>query len=212
MESGRASAGATMSGDAGSDTVFSAAVEPISHERAREMIGVSWHPGCPVSISQLRLIAMDHWGFDGQPHRGELVVHEVVADDIVNVFGQLFTARFPILRMECIERFDGDDNRSMAADNTSAFNCREIAGGGPYSVHSWGKALDINPLENPYVKDGIVLPAAGAAYLDRDDVRPGMILDGDFVVEAFAAIGFSWGGNWTRLKDYQHFEVADPTA
>ena len=176
------------------------------------MIGVSWHPGCPVRISDLRLITMDHWGFDGTSHRGELVVHESVADGLVDVFGQLFAARFPILRMDCIERFDGDDDRSMAADNTSAFNCREIAGGGPYSVHSWGKALDINPLENPYVKDGIVLPAAGAAYLDRDDVRPGMILDGDLVVEAFAAIGFSWGGNWNRLKDYQHFEVADPTA
>ena len=201
-----------MSGDAADDVAFTAAVEPISLQRAQEMIGVSWHPGCPVPISDLRLITMDHWGFDGTSHRGELVAHESVADGLVDVFGQLFAARFPILRMECIERFDGDDDRSMAADNTSAFNCREIAGGGPYSVHSWGKALDINPLENPYVKDGIVLPAAGAAYLDRDDVRPGMILDGDLVVEAFAAIGFSWGGNWTRLKDYQHFEIADPTA
>jgi D-alanyl-D-alanine carboxypeptidase len=201
-----------MSGGAANDAAFTAAVEPISHERAQEMIGVSWHPGCPVSISDLCLITMDHWGFDGEPHRGELVVHEFVADDIVNVFGELFAARFPILRMERIERFDGDDDRSMAADNTSAFNCREIAGGGPYSVHSWGKAVDINPLENPYVKGGVVLPAAGAAYLDRDDVRPGMIVDGDVAVEAFAAIGFSWGGNWNRLKDYQHFEVVDPTA
>ena len=113
--------------------------------------------------------------------------------------------------MECIERFDGDDDRSMAADNTSAFNCRRSPAAGRIPCTP-GESPRHQSARDPYVKGGIVLPAAGAAYLDRDDVRPGMILDGDVVVEAFAAIGFSWGGNWTRLKDYQHFEVADPTA
>jgi hypothetical protein len=130
----------------------------------------------------------------------------------VTVFGRLFTARFPILRMERIDRYGGDDNASMSANNTSSFNCREIAGGGPYSIHSWGKAIDINPVENPYVKGGVVLPPTGTSYLDREHVRPGMIVDGDLVVQAFADIGFSWGGHWERLLDYQHFEVADPTA
>ena len=175
------------------------------------MVGVSWHPGCPVAISELRSITMNHWGFDELPHAGELVVHRDVADDVAGVFGQLFAARFPIARMQRIERFDGDDDESMAADNTSAFNCRAITGGGNFSIHSWGKAIDINPLENPYVKDGAVLPPAGTGFLDRQDVRPGMIVAGDFVVEAFAAVGFTWGGSWERLKDYHHFEVADPS-
>jgi hypothetical protein len=166
-----ASAGATLLSSAVGDAAFEAVVEPIGHVRAREMIGVSWHPGCPVPISDLRLITMDHWGFDGQVHRGELVVHEDVAGGIVSVFGQLFAARFPIQRMEPIELYDGDDDKSMAADNTSAFKCREITGGGAFSVHSWGKAIDINPLENPYVKDGVVLPPAGAAYLERGECR-----------------------------------------
>ena len=100
----------------------------------------------------------------------------------------------------------------MAADNTSAFNCRPITGGSGFSVHSWGMAIDINPVENPYIRGGVVLPPASESYLDRQDVRPGMIVDGDLVVEAFATIGFSWGGDWERLKDYQHFEIADPAA
>ena len=194
------------------DPVFEGSVEPISDSLAEAMTGVSWHPGCPVRIADLRLITMSHRGFDGAVHRGELVVHENVATDIVDVFSQLFDARFPIRRMERIDVYDGDDDASMAADNTAAFNCREITGGETLSVHSWGTAVDINPLENPYVKGEIVLPPSGAAFVDREDVRPGMIVDGDIVVEAFAAIGFSWGGNWDRLKDYQHFESEDPTA
>ena len=210
LSAGGGAADAIVRDSASIDAAFEAVVEPISDALAQEMIGVSWHPGCPVPIASLRLITMDHWGFDGQKHRGELVVHEDVADDIVSVFGTLFAARFPILRMDRIEHYDGDDDRSMAADNTSAFNCRAITGGVGYSVHSWGKAIDINPLENPYIRDGVVLPPAGEAYLDRGDVRPGMIVDGDVVVEAFAAIGFDWGGHWDRLLDYQHFEVPDP--
>ena len=209
---GGAPAGANSRSGAAGDAAFEAVVEPISPTLAEEMTGVSWHPGCPVPIADLRLITMDHWGFDGQPHRGELVVHKTVADGVVSVFGRLFAARFPILRMERIEHFDGDDDASMAADNTSSFNCREITGGSGFSVHSWGMAIDINPVENPYIRDGVVLPPASEAYLDRLDVRPGMIVDGDLVVEAFASIGFTWGGDWERLKDYQHFEIADPAA
>ena len=197
--------------DGTDDAALDSTVEPISDELAEAMVGVSWHPGCPVPVADLCLVTMNHWDFDGLVHRGELVVHADVADDIVTVFRQLFGAQFPIRRMERIERYGGDDGASMAADNTSSFNCREIAGGGPYSIHSWGKAIDINPVENPYIKDGRVLPPSGAPYLDRQDVRQGMIVDGDVVVEAFAAIGFTWGGHWERLLDYQHFEVADPT-
>ncbi len=192
------------------DPVFEGSVESISDSLAEEMSGVSWHPGCPVRIADLRVITMSHWGLDGAVHRGELVVHQDVATDILAVFSQLFDAHFPIRRMERIDVYAGDDDASMAANNTAAFNCREITGGETLSVHSWGKAIDINPLENPYVRDEIVLPPAGAAFVDREDVRPGMILDGDVVVKSFATIGFIWGGNWDRLKDYQHFESADP--
>ncbi len=209
-------AGGTLAGAVGKAATaaptFEASIEPISNELAGEMVGVSWHPGCPVPISDLRLITMNHWGFDGEVHRGELVVHADVADDIVTTFGEMYAARFPILRMERIEVYDGDDDASMAADNTSAFNCREITGGGAMSLHSWGIAVDINPLENPYVRGDVVEPPAGQAFLDRTNVRQGMIVAGDAVTQAFAAVGFTWGGDWTRLKDYQHFEAPERPA
>ena len=193
-----------------SEPRFEAAVTPIGESLAEEMRGVSWRPGCPVPISDLRLITMNYRGFDGQVHVGELVVHRDVADGIVGVFATLFDVGYPIRRMERIEHYGGDDEASMAADNTSAFNCRPITGGGAYSVHSWGKAVDINPVENPYVRGDLVLPETGRPFLDRTSSRPGVIVAGDVVVEAFAAIGFVWGGDWTRLKDYQHFEADDP--
>jgi hypothetical protein len=187
---------------------FQATVEPISAELAAEMTGVSWRPGCPVSISDLRLISMPHRGFDGQAHHGELVVHEDVATDVVAVFAALYADGFPIRRMQRVEAYGGDDDASMATDNTSAFNCREITGGGAVSIHSLGLAIDINPVENPYVRDGDVLPLAGVEYLDREDIRPGMIVEGE-VTTAFDEIGFVWGGSWRTLKDYQHFEAAE---
>jgi D-alanyl-D-alanine carboxypeptidase len=121
----------------------------------------------------------------------------------------MYEARFPIRRMEPVDKYGGSDDASMAADNTSAFNCRPITGTTDrWSNHSYGRAIDINTIENPYVKGGTVLPPAGAAYLDRGDVRPGMIVAGDVVTTAFAAEGFGWGGDYTSLKDYQHFERA----
>jgi hypothetical protein len=202
-------AGASLGTSTSSSPTFVATVAPIDEALAEEMSGVSWRPGCPVPIADLRIIRMPHWGFDGQVHDGELVVHRNVAADVAGVFAAMFAQRFPISGMVRVEHHGGDDDASMAADNTSAFNCREITGGGAFSNHSWGMAIDINPLENPYVKGDVVLPAAGAAFLDRSDVRPGMIVDGDVVVTAFAAIGFEWGGDWDRLKDYQHFEAAE---
>jgi D-alanyl-D-alanine carboxypeptidase/Putative peptidoglycan binding domain len=193
-----------------SEPQFAASVDPIGEPLAAEMRAVSWRPGCPAPISDLRLITLNHWGFDGEVHAGELVVHADVADDVVGVFATLFDVGYPIRRMERIEHYGGDDDASMAADNTSAFNCRPITGGGAFSVHSWGKAIDINPVENPYVRGDTVLPEEGRPFVDRSSSRPGVIVDGDVVTEAFAAIGFVWGGDWTRLKDYQHFEVEDP--
>ncbi|MBM6399942.1 M15 family metallopeptidase [Phycicoccus sonneratiae] len=190
---------------------FLALVTPVDRRTRASMVGVSWKPGCPVPIEDLRIVTMTYWGFDDRPHLGRLMVHEDVARDVARVFGQLYDRRFPIRRMELIERYDADDDASMAADNTSAFNCRPITGTTDrFSIHSYGKAIDVNTIENPYVKGDLVLPAAGRAFLDRTDVRPGMVVAGDAVVKAFADKGFAWGGDYVTLKDYQHFEIPNP--
>jgi hypothetical protein len=187
---------------------FVAMVTRIDHRTAQQMRGVSWRRGCPVPIRDLRNIRMTHRGFDGKVHWGRLVVHEDVARRVVRVFRKIYAAGFPIRRMHRIERYNGNDNRSMAADNTSAFNCRAVTGSpGRFSVHSYGKAIDINTIENPYVNGRTVLPAAGRRYLDRSNVRRGMIIRGRTVTRAFRQAGFDWGGNWRSLKDYQHFEI-----
>jgi D-alanyl-D-alanine carboxypeptidase-like protein len=186
---------------------FKAKVKPLSKKMQRTMTGVSWKPGCPVPLEDLRAVKMRFWGFDGRAHKGVLIVNADVAGSVVRAFGKLYDARFPIRRMEPVDVYGGSDDASMAADNTSAFNCRPITGTTDrWSNHSYGRAIDINTIENPYVKGTTVLPPAGAGYLDRADVRPGMIVAGDVVTAAFAAEGFGWGGDYTSLKDYQHFE------
>ena len=140
-------------------------------------------------------------------HTGQLVVAERAAPAIVGALRGLFAARFPIRRMELVERYGADDRRSMAADNTSAFNCRRVEGSTSWSAHAYGLAIDINPLENPYIRHGQVLPPAGRAFLDRSRWRPGMIHAGDAVVRAFAAVGWPWGGAWHEPRDYQHFSA-----
>jgi hypothetical protein len=190
------------------DDGYRALIQKIDIATANAMIGVSWRRGCPVRISDLRHVELTHWGFDGIRHRGELIVHKDVAREMVAVFHTMYSARYPIKTMVRVDRFGADDDASMAADNTSAFNCRPITGSTRgFSVHSYGRAIDVNPLENPYVKGGTVLPPAGTAFTNRANVRPGMIRRGDRVWRAFTAHGFTWGGDWTSLKDYQHFEA-----
>lgn len=167
----------------------------------------SWHPGCPVAPSDLRLVTVTHWGFDRRAHTGELLVAERAVPAIVGALRSLFAARFPIRRMQLVERYGADDRRSMAADNTSAFNCRRVEGSTSWSAHAYGLAIDINPLENPYVRHGQVLPPGGRAFLGRRRWRPGMIHAGDAVVRAFAAVGWPWGGRWQEPRDYQHFSA-----
>jgi hypothetical protein len=165
----------------------------------------SWRPGCPVPLADLRYVELDHWDFGGTERRGELVVHAEFADDLVGVFEVLFDQGFPIERMVLVDDYGGDDLASMDANNTSAFNCRLAQGSSRWSEHAYGRAIDINPVQNPYVSGATVLPPAGAAYLDRTESSPGMVLPGDVVVDSFAAIGWEWGGDWVSLKDYQHF-------
>ncbi len=150
---------------------------------------------------------MSHWNYAGSASTGKLVVAAGLASQVVDIFRDLYDARFPIERMRLVDEYGGDDDQSMAANNTSAFNCRLVTGGSSYSEHSYGRAIDINPLVNPYVKGSIVLPLGGSPYVDRSLDAPGMIHAIDEVVHAFASRGWIWGGTWSSLKDYQHFST-----
>lgn len=182
-----------------------ATVRPLAADERQAMTGVSWHPGCPVPLEDLVVVASTHWGFDGNVGQGQLIVHTDVAADVATVLEAAFTARFPIERMEPVRVHDGDDDASMAANNTSAFNCRTVGGTSTWSQHAYGLAVDINPVHNPYVRGSTVEPPAGAAYLDRTDERPGMVVEGGPVVTAFDGLGWGWGGRWQSSSDYQHF-------
>ncbi len=170
-------------------------------------LGESWRPGCPVGPSQLRTVTVSYVGFDGRAHTGRIVVNARVTDDVATVFRRLYAARFPIRRMEPVAAFGGSDDRSMAADNTSGFNCRYAVAPGPkrWSVHAYGEAIDVNTVENPYLEGGQVLPPAGRAYIDRSRYRRGMAVAGGVLVRAFASVGWLWGGRWTASPDWQHF-------
>jgi D-alanyl-D-alanine carboxypeptidase len=181
---------------------------PIDAETRERMSGVSWHRGCPVGFPDLRLLSVSHWGFNGRPRRGRLVVHRDVAAAMLRTMRTLYRLRFPIRRMRLVDAYGADDRRSMAADNTSAFNCRFVAGTSVWSEHAYGRAIDLNPLENPYVtSSGYVSPPGGASYADRSDHAKGMVHRNGRVVAAFAAAGWEWGGNWAWPKDYQHFSA-----
>ena len=182
---------------------FAHTVSPVT----RAQLPHSWHSGCPVAPSALRRVRLTYWGFDGQAHTGALVVNASGVRDVVVVFRRLYGARFPIRRMRPIDAYGGNDERSLAADNTSAFNCRFVIGPGPrrWSQHAYGLAIDVNPVANPYVEGGRVHPRAGRAYLDRSKVRRGMAVSGGVLVRAFAAVGWQWGGRWRATPDYQHF-------
>ncbi len=179
-----------------------AALDPALRHRM-----TSWHPGCPVPLSRLRLLTLTYWGFDGRVHEGRLIVNEREARHVVGVFRVLFDARFPIRRMRLVDAYGSSDDRSIAADNTSGFNCRRVAGSRAWSAHAYGLAIDLDPLENPELHDGLASPPAGRAFADRSRRAPGMIHAGDLVVRAFAAAGWRWGGYWRSPRDYQHFSA-----
>ena len=172
----------------------------------------TYRSGCPVGPADLRTLQMSYWGFDGESHVGTMVVNVAVTDvavtdDALTVFSMLYRDRFPIRKMAQVDEFQGSDPASMDADNTSGFNCCDaVAPGTPqWSAHAYGKAIDVNPVENPYLEGGLVQPAAGSAYLDRSSSRPGMAVDGGPVVAAFASVGWEWGGRWSDSPDFQHF-------
>ena len=187
---------------------FNVKVSRISPQLKERMTGVSWHKGCPVPIRSLRLMKIAFHGFDGERKIGKLVVHKDAVETMRVAFRSMWRNDFKIRRMLLVERYGGDDRRSMRADNTSAFNCRKVAGTDRWSQHAYGRAIDINPVENPYVgSDGSVSPQEGEAYVDRSQHKKGMIHAGDSTVRAFERRGWGWGGYWSSAKDYQHFSA-----
>lgn len=199
---------------AGSDRApqgFEGSAERLSSSLRERMTGSSWREGCPVGLGELRLVRVSHWDFRGDVERGELVIHERYAKGVVDVMRRLFAKRFPIRRMELIDRYGADDHRSMAHDNTSAFNCRFVAGTTRWSMHAYGKAIDVNPRENPYVAGDQVSPPEGAPYADRRPARDGMIFRDGPVVRSFARIiGWEWLGapsSGRSYRDYQHLSA-----
>ena len=182
--------------------------EPVHPVTAAEL-GASWHPGCPVGPEQLRRVEVDYEGFDGQPHRGELIVHRDLAQQVIVIFDQLRQLHFPIAKMQPPQHYPGaEDELSMEDDNTSAFNCRGIPGSQRWSQHAYGRAIDVNPLLNPSVHlDGRIEPTTSGPYLDRRRDDPGLLHDGDAAVRVFTDRSWTWGGHWHDPKDYQHFEL-----
>jgi hypothetical protein len=170
--------------------------------------GGSWRPGCPVEIEALRWVTVRFIGPDGAPKDGALVAHHQAVDALVRAFEAIYAAGFPLTSVQPIEAFGGQDAASMAADNTSVFNCRQYGKDTDWSQHAFGSAVDINPVKNPHVTATRVRPPAGQAFLDRGGDVPGLIRDGDPVVRAFYAVGWRWGGRWRSAKDYQHFSAS----
>ena len=168
----------------------------------------SWTEDCPVEPEDLTYLTMSFYGFDGRVHIGEMIVNSSVADDIVGVFRELHDARFPIEEMRVLTSEDLDAHPTGDGNVTSSFQCREAVGSSSWSQHAFGLAIDINPFQNPYVKGELVLPELASAYLDRDHVRPGMIVEGDRVTRAFDEIGWGWGGRWRTLDDWMHFSLS----
>lgn len=199
-----------------SSTVTSASARPpqrapaVVHPVTASELGASWHPGCPIEPSQLRLVDVSHLGFDGRTHHGELVVHEDLVPEVIAIFDQLFRQGYPIEKIRTPDHYPGAaDELSMEDNNTSAFSCRGIPGSDRWSPHAYGRAIDLNPLLNPSVSAGGAFePTTAAAYLDRNRTDPGVLHGGDPAVLAFVDRGWTWGGSWRSPVDYQHFELS----
>lgn len=182
----------------------------ISSEIQERIAGISYQENDTIALSDLRYIRVLYYGFDGETHIGEMIVNQSIEADILEIMKELYENQYPIEKMVLIDEYDADDENSMADNNTSAFNYRSINGSTKLSKHSLGLAIDINPRYNPCVRtiDGelFVEPANGNAYTDRTQEFPYKIDENDLCYRLFTEHGFTWGGSWNSLKDYQHFE------
>jgi D-alanyl-D-alanine carboxypeptidase len=165
----------------------------------------SWVPACPVDVDELVYLTVSHHGFDGEVHTGEMIVNARFGEQVVGVFRRLFDDGFPIEQMRVITKEEIDAPPTGDWNDTTSFVCRPAVGSSNWSQHAYGLAIDVNPFHNPYLKGDLVLPELATTYTDRDDARPGMVFDGDVVVEGFSEFGWGWGGHWNTLKDWMHF-------
>ena len=202
---------------------------PLSASIKSDMLAKTiWQHGCPVAMERLVLLNLSYIDFDGkEQHSGQMVVFDVMADAVLDIFRILYLNRFPVYSIKLINDFDGDDVRSLKANNTSCFNYRKIINSDKYSIHSYGMAIDLNPIQNPYLdteyrggkKNIQVLPPEGMSYVNRANIRKGMVesyVDArkkQSVVSLFKDKGFKiWGGDWNFPIDWQHFQVAKSDA
>lgn len=181
--------------------------ESLKGDILKKVKEFSWKNNCPVKLSQLILLKVSYWGFDDQAHIGNIIVHRKASPEVLLIFKELFENKFPIASLKLMYKYFGDDDQSMLANNTVAFNCRLTTNHkSKFSRHSYGIAIDINPFINPYYKKGKVIPATAGEYLDRDSRKKGLITKKSICYKVFKQKGWRWGGDWKSLKDYQHFE------
>ena len=191
---------------------YKATVSSINAEIKKRMIkGNSWRKGCPVSLGSLRYVKLTYIDFNGKDKRGEIIVHKDVAHEVKEIFSELYEMGYPIKKMRLVSDYKGNDWQSIESDNTSAFNCRSATGSKKWSKHSYGKAIDINPIENPYIaRNGRISHKASLKYRKRVHKNASyadraLLLKNDQATKIFEKYGWKWGGDWSGVKDYQHF-------
>lgn len=189
--------------------VFS--VQPIPDSVFSRMKGRSWPEGCTVRRTDLRYLRLSHFDAEKKEHVGEMVCNKAIANDLLEIFRELYRQKYPIQRIRLIDDYEAEDERSMRDNNTSCFCYRKVSGTTKLSKHATGMAVDINTLYNPYVRTGkdgrrIVEPATATPYVDRRKSFPYKIVKGDLLHRLFLQHGFKWGGSWHTMKDWQHFE------
>ena len=175
------------------------------------MEGRSFPKDCTVNRQSLRYVRLLHVDVDGRTRLGEMVCNKSIAADVIDIFRELYRQRYPIHSIKLIDDFNADDEQSMRANNTSSFCFRKVTGSKKLSAHAMGKAIDVNPLYNPYYHRSpsgkiTVQPTTATKYVDRAATFPYKITKTDLMYRLFVARGFKWGGAWNRVKDYQHFE------
>ncbi len=180
---------------------------PLTKEIKDKINGISYQEDSPVGMEDLYYVQVLYWGFDDKEHIGELIVHKEIAKEVTEIFEELYNVKFPIEKIKLIDEYNARDELSMKDNNTSAYCFRPITGQKEkFSKHSYGIAIDINPIQNPYIKKENILPEEGKKYTDRKNIQKGMIVKDNACYKAFKSRGWIWGGEWKSLKDYQHFE------
>jgi len=178
-------------------------IDDILYNRINEL---SYMENELIELEDLRYLEVTYWSFDNRRYFGELIVHKSVAEEVIEIFQELYENKYMIEKIRLVDEYEANDELSMADNNSSAFNFRYIAGTKKLSNHAYGLAIDINPFQNPYVNNNTVQPIGSEEFADRTLEKLGMIKEGDACYKAFTSRGWTWGGDWTSIKDYQHFE------